>query len=162
MSDEDIVVIAHSVKTGWGNLNSQRTYGSVNTANRYYLFSYNSDNSITIKMELDLATERALISIFEEAINDKTAGENKFESISRWISSIRSGQSGLSFDYGDDGRGNAKDKGTNILDDKPSVSDAERDIQLRTEDIGGKASRELDLDYDENIEVDRSRCTGRG
>ena len=32
-SDEDIAVIAHSVKTGWGRLNPEKTLGGVFTAN---------------------------------------------------------------------------------------------------------------------------------
>ena len=100
--DEEIEIIRSSVKTGWGILNSERTLGGVFTANEYYVFTYNADNSITIVNSFDLATQNQTVDIIKEAINDAKFGKDKLEAVSRWIDSIRNGRGGRFTDYTND------------------------------------------------------------
>ena len=61
VSDEDLAVIAHAVKTGWGRINPEKTVGGVFTANDYYVFLYNKDHSITLINRFNLNTQSTTI-----------------------------------------------------------------------------------------------------
>ncbi len=150
VSDEDLAVIARSVKTGWGRLNPEKTIGGVFTANDYYVFTYNKDHSITIINAFDLNTENDTVDIVKEAINDSRIGENKTKAFSGWLNAVRDGGRFSFADYTNDG-GQARETGnTSKLDDRTPEGDTRRDNRAsdKNSQTAGKASRELDfIDY---------------
>jgi len=97
LSDRELAVISHAVKTGWGKLNVDKKYGYVFSSKNCYAFFYNSDNSITITSYFDADIHQELINIAKEVVENDTNGEGKVEDSGIWASFLRNGGAGYRY-----------------------------------------------------------------
>ena len=145
LSDEELAIIASSIKTGWGVLNKQKTFGRVYTSNSYYLFTYNVDDSITIHYDIDVKTNKELIDIFEGVLRSDNRRKGSIASIGEWIDAVRSRQGGHVADNANGLLYAERGEKTNAVDGGSSESNTGRHIESSTKDVQhkGKASIEF-------------------
>jgi hypothetical protein len=89
ISDEELAIIASSVKTGWGALSSSKTIGRVFTSEAYYVFKLESNGSITIKYVYDLGTYERIINYLEEKLKNDGKGLETIGTLNGWFDIIR-------------------------------------------------------------------------
>ena len=128
----------------------------------FYVYSNYSftDYKILKKVAITDANSQ-LITEIERRLNENVNADSR--TIAGWIKSFRSRERLNNRNNGNADRGRSAGTADGV-DGESRSSKAGYDSSEGNGNskVIGKASRELDLDYDENIEVDRSRCTGRG
>ena len=97
LSDRELAVISHAVKTGWGKLNVDKKYGYVFSSKNCYAFFYNSDNSITITSYFDADIHQELINIAKEVVENDTNGEGEIKTAGIWPAFLRDGGTGYRY-----------------------------------------------------------------
>ena len=152
ISDEELAIIASSIKTGWGALNKSRTLGRVYTSEAYYFFSYNPDNSITIRNGYDMQTDKEYIDMLEEVLKSDKRGKRAISSVGEWLDIVR-GRQGRRFDNnGDVSRETVQSGSFNNMDGRSSESDTGRHIESSGED----AQRENKKSFQSPVEAKES------
>ena len=111
LSDQELAVISHAVKTGWGKLNTAKKYGRVYSANHYYPFVFNADGSITVIQQLHIDAEKKAIEITERVLDYDTSESRAIRNFGDWIELARDEQGRYNFDAGD-GNGQFQVDGT--------------------------------------------------
>jgi len=94
LSDQELAVISHSIKSGNGKLDKARKHGYVFSSNNFYSFVYNNDNSVTIANQYDIDTEKKLIEIERRAIEGDAGRRRKIRTAGAWIAFVRGGGTG--------------------------------------------------------------------
>ena len=97
LSDQELAIISYAVKTGWGKLNVDKKCGYVFSANNFYWFVYNADNSITVIKQLDADIEQKAIDIARRAIEGDEKGRRTPGTFSTWATSVRNGGAGYRY-----------------------------------------------------------------
>lgn len=159
VSDEDLAVIAHAVKTGWGRLNPEKTLGGVFTANDYYVFTYNRDHSITLINRFDLKTEVTTVDMIKEAVNNARIRENEVANFGEWTNFVRDGGRIGFADYTNAGRETGEARRTSNVDDRERNRETGGDNRTsnRNSYKQGKSSRVKEYIF----EADEDNVTGK-
>ncbi len=127
ISDQELAIISHSIKTGWGALGESNHLGRVYTSEAYYVFSFDSNGSITILNVLDSRFDERIIDYIEEEIKNGRLRLGKTQNINQWINGFRNEDGQYRDGSGSYEQQTGGVRGVDELDGKSSTGNAGRD-----------------------------------
>ena len=92
LTDQEKAMIRSAVKSGNGKLNSTGIRGRVFAVDRYYLFAYNDNNSITVRLRLDPGVDAETIDVVDREYAGDASNERYFRNFSRWLTFVQGQQ----------------------------------------------------------------------
>ena len=142
ISDQELAIISHSIKTGWGVLSSSKTIGRVYTSEAYYVFKLETNGAISIQNVYDLGTSDRIIDYLEETFKNDRTGLETIGTLNGWFDIVRNGERRYSDVSRSDVQQTEQGRTVDEMDGRSSTSNTGTD-----RDAGAQSGSKDDIDY---------------